>query len=229
MQYLNFLNERGVILMIEKTVAGLHAHLFNLFESIVGNAKKKSILDIGCGSGAWLDRVKILGFNRMVGIDYIQPKAVSGLELMRFDINHDAPNSLGQFDVISCIEVIEHIENIGNLLDLIKDALNKDGLACVTTPNIESLRARVRAVVSGRIPSFDSKSDPTHLCPVLRDSLQKMLSRRNLAIAEVHQYPLEKSKSLMFGAPVSIASSLLRPLFPDDLYGDNTIYIVKHA
>lgn len=215
--------------MIEKTVGGLHAHLFSLLETLVGNAENKSILDIGCGTGAWLDRVKILGFNRMVGIDYVQPKSVSGLELLRFDINHDTPNSLGQFDVISCIEVIEHIENIGNLLDLLKDTLKKDGLAIVTTPNIESLRARVRALVSGRIPSFDSKSDPTHLCPVLRDSLQKMLNRRSLAIAEVHQYPLEKSKSLMFSAPVSLASNLLRPLFLDDLYGDNTIYVVKHA
>ena len=215
--------------MIEKTVGGLHAHLFSLFETLVGNAENKSILDIGCGTGAWLDRVKILSFNRMVGIDYVQPKSVSGLELLHFDINHDTPDILGQFDVISCIEVIEHIENIGNLLDLIKKTLIIDGVAIITTPNIESLRARVRALVSGKIPSFDSKSDPTHLCPVLHDSLQKMLDRRGLTITQVHQYPLKKSKSLMFGTPVSLLANVFRAFLPDDLYGDNTIYIVRHA
>lgn len=214
---------------MERTVGGLHAHLFRLLKTNIGHSQNTSILDIGCGTGAWLDRLRNMGFNRMVGIDYLQPAPVSGLELLRFDINHDIPNTLGKFDIISCIEVIEHIENIGNLLDLVKETLNEDGLAIITTPNIESLRARVRALVSGKIPSFDNKSDPTHLCPVLHDSLKKMLQRRGLAITQVHQYPLEKSKSLMFSAPVAQMANVFRVLLPDDLYGDNTIYIVRHA
>lgn len=214
--------------MIERTVGGLHAHLYSLLGYVVGQRQQISVLDIGCGTGAWLNRIKALGADRMVGIDYVQPDFVPGLDLRRFDINHDLPETLGQFDLVSCIEVIEHIENIGNLLDLVKSTLSKEGLAIITTPNIESLRARIRALVTGKIPSFDNKSDPTHLCPVLHDSLQKMLDRRGLAITQVHQYPAEKSRSLMFGRSVNWLTKVLRTFLPDDLYGDNTIYFIRH-
>lgn len=203
--------------------------IYNLLESDIHQGQSASILDIGCGTGAWLDRVKAVGFGRLVGVDYVQPDMVSGLDLRRFDINHDSPSSLGRFDVVSCIEVIEHIENIGNLLDLVKETLNKDGFAIITTPNIESLRARVRALVSGKIPSFDEKSDPTHLCPVLQDSLKKMLDRRGLSITQIHQYPTEKTRSLMFGRSVRWLAKVLSVFFSDSLYGDNTIYFISHA
>jgi 2-polyprenyl-3-methyl-5-hydroxy-6-metoxy-1,4-benzoquinol methylase len=215
--------------MIERTVAGLHAHLYNLLESIVGEGQRSSILDIGCGTGAWLDRVKSLGFERMVGIDFVQPEMVAGLDLRSFDINHDSPSVFGQYAVVSCIEVIEHIENIGNLLDLIQQTLNREGVAIISTPNIESLRARIRALITGKIPSFDNKSDPTHLCPILYESLQKMLRRRGLSIIAVHQYPEGKSKSLMFRSSVKWLSNILAVFLPDDMHGDNTIYIIKHT
>lgn len=214
--------------MIERTVGGLHAHIFGLLERI-GRGRRTSILDIGCGTGAWLNRVKALGFRRAVGIDYVQPDPVEGLVLHQYDINKYSPVDLGQFDVVSCIEVIEHIENIGNLLDLIKQTLSQDGVAIITTPNIESLRARIRALATGKIPSFDRKSDPTHLCPILHDSLEKMLNRRGLTIVQVHQYPPKRYRSLMFGRAVSQAANTLRVFLPDDLYGDNTIYVVSHA
>lgn len=213
--------------MIERTISGLHAHIFSLIEHI--EMQRTSILDIGCGTGAWLVRVKTLGFSRMVGVDYVRPDPVVGMDLQQFDINHGEPAQLGVFDVVTCIEVIEHIENIGNLLDLIKQTLHQNGIALISTPNIESLRARIRALGSGKTPSFDSKSDPTHLCPILHDSLLKMLDRRRLCIAQVYQYPTSPSKSMMFGRPVSLIANALRLLLPDHLYGDNVIYIVKHA
>ncbi len=83
--------------MTEKTVRGLHAHLFNILETHIVNAEDRSILDIGCGAGAYLDRVKLVGFNRMVGIVYVQPKLVSGLELARFKVNHDTPNKVAKY------------------------------------------------------------------------------------------------------------------------------------
>jgi 2-polyprenyl-3-methyl-5-hydroxy-6-metoxy-1,4-benzoquinol methylase len=217
----------GNFAMIERTVGGLHSHIFRLLEGIDGG-HRSSVLDIGCGSGAWLNRIEVLGFNKKVGVDYVQPEPIEGLDLRQYDINRDIPANLGKFDVVSCIEVIEHIENIGNLLDLIKNTLDQRGVAIISTPNIESLRARTRALVTGKIPSFDNKSDPTHLFPILHDSLQKMLHRRGLTIAHVHQYPSRKFGSLVFGRPVTWIANALRVIFPDNLYGDNTIYFIMH-
>lgn len=213
--------------MIERTVDGLHAHLYSLLKALIGAGQHLSILDIGCGTGAWLNRVKDLGFSRIVGIDYVQPILIAELELRQFDINYDRPAALGQFDIVTCIEVIEHIENVGNLLDVMQQTLSQNGLAIITTPNIESLRARLRAALTGKIPSFDNKSDPTHLCPILYDSLKKMLGRRGMTISSVHQYPSARSKSLMFSSSINWLSNTLRAFLPDDLHGDNIVYVIR--
>lgn len=215
--------------MIERTVDGLHSHLCALLRAEGGSFANLDVLDIGCGTGAWLHRLKELGFQRLVGVDHELPSPVPGLDLRQFDINSGAPDELGKYSIVSCIEVIEHIENIGSLLDIVAECLDRDGVAVFTTPNIESLRARIRALVSGKIPSFDSKSDPTHLCPILHDSLDKMLRKRGLEIVATHQYPSEKRKSLMFGNAVNWMSSLMSVLLPNELYGDNVIYFVKYS
>lgn len=224
--------EEKATMLTERTIDGLHAYLYELTRQNISEKHYSSIFDIGCGTGAWLERVKMLGFGRLVGIDHEQPPPVQGLDLQRHDVNQDIPRDLGQFDFITCIEVIEHIENIGNLLDLIQKTLKHGGMALITTPNIESLRARMRALVTGKIPSFDNKSDPTHLCPILYDPLQRMLRRRGLNIDAVYQYPNDKSKTLLFtryvGA-ITFASNVLRAFFPDEFYGDIVVYRISHT
>ncbi len=219
-------------MLTERTIVGLHAYLYELICQSISEEHDPSVLDIGCGTGAWLERLKTLGFGQLVGIDHEQPPPVHGLNLQRYDVNQGDAHEFGQFDLVSCIEVIEHIENTGKLLDLVQRALKPNGVALVTTPNIESLRARMRALVTGKIPSFDSKSDPTHLCPILYETLQRMLSRRGLCIDAIYQYPNAKSKTLMFtryvGA-IQFASGVLRAFFPDEFYGDIMIYRIRHA
>lgn len=215
-------------MLIEKTLGGLHAHLISLIRTN-GISRDASILDIGCGSGAWLNRLKSEGWEQLNGIDYVMPKPVPNLILKRFDINQDDYTALGQYQVVTCIEVIEHIENIGRLLDLIKGTLEPNGLCIITTPNIESLRARTRALINGKIPSFDEKSDPTHLMPILQDTLSKMLKRRNMKISATLQYPANKNKSIQYRTSVSLLARVLGLILSNDLYGDNSIYLITHA
>ena len=157
------------------------------------------------------------------------PKPVPTLILKHFDINQDDYAKLGQYQVVTCIEVIEHIENIGRLLDLIKGTLKPNGLCIITTPNIESLRARTRALLNGKIPSFDEKSDPTHLMPILQDTLAKMLARRKMKISETLQYPDNKNQSIQYRTSVRLLARVLGLILSDELYGDNSIYLITHA
>ncbi len=214
-------------MLTERTVSGLHAHLFELLCSHVEMSPRMRVLDIGCGTGAWLKRLSALGITSLVGLDYVQPQPVIGLDLRHFDINADDPATLGKHDVVTCIEVIEHIENIGKLLDLVEQSMGVNGIAVITTPNVESLRARVRALFTGKLPSFDNKGDPTHLFPVLYESLQKMLARRGLKVMSVHQYPEDVFESRMYGKAVNRASHVMRLVLPDAMYGDNVIYYIK--
>lgn len=220
-------NESEAPLLVERTVGGVHEYLIEKVR-VHGIGKSTTVLDIGCGSGAWLARLKREGLTRLVGIDQSAPHPVDGLELKQFDVCLLDPAPLGKFELVTCIEVIEHVENIGLLLDAIRGALLPGGFAIITTPNIESLRARVRALVSGRVPQFDEKGDLTHLMPVLRASLEKMLRKRQMCIIQSLQYPQARHQTRMFSAPVRILTWFLSLFIRDPLYGDTAIYLLKH-
>lgn len=211
---------------------GLHAYVFHLYSKYVHENRSyqfTSCLDIGCGTGAWLARFKERGFNRLLGLDLQKremPESVD-FKMVNFDRGEKLP--LGKYDVVTCLEVIEHIENIGHLLDLIRDTLSNDGVAIITTPNPESLRWRVRYLFSGRPPFFDEKSDPTHIQPIFFNALEKLLAKRRLRIKSVFQYPASRTESLSFSLPVRLLASFLRMFFQDTLFGDNTIYFIEHA
>ncbi len=212
-------------MLTERAVEGLHRCISEEIMSREGLFDRK-VLDIGCGTGAWLNRLKSAGWHQLTGIDYEPPAPMAGLQLSRFDLNTDDPSNLGKFEVITCIEVIEHLENVGRLLDLVDETMTADGVLILSTPNVESLRARVRSLLKGELPSFDAKSDPTHLFPILHQTLRKLLDRRNLRILETHQYPKSPRESKQFRGAVIQISNWMRIFMGDPLHGDNVIYLI---
>src|SRR6266446_2411749 len=53
----------------ELTLAGLHESLVDRVLQLSGVRPETPILDIGCGSGAWLARLARHGFKRLHGVD----------------------------------------------------------------------------------------------------------------------------------------------------------------
>ena len=78
-------------------------------------------LDIGCATGGMVTAARKMGFDRCVGIDLDAPK-VEGC--IKHDFR-DGPFKTGKsFDVVWCVELLEHIEEefADNVLDTIVDA-----------------------------------------------------------------------------------------------------------
>lgn len=217
---------RGPDSLTERTLPGLHSHLAQqVLQRFRGS--RGAVLDVGCGSGAWLNRLGGLGFGPVVGIDQ-NPPVVAGLDLRQRDLNSGHGEPLGRFLLVTCIEVIEHVENVGALLDLLAGCVEStEGLILLTTPNIESLRARLRAVVAGRIPGFDHKSDPTHLMPILEEGLDRMLVRRGLHRVGTTYYPPAATRSVMYRGLVRGLANVLRPFFGDPRYGDTAVHWIR--
>jgi 2-polyprenyl-3-methyl-5-hydroxy-6-metoxy-1,4-benzoquinol methylase len=99
------------------------------------------LLDVGCGNGEFIDRLRSLGW-RVSGVDP-DPKAVSharsrGLEV--FDDMILKIPSHNQFDIITLNHVIEHAVDP---VDLLRECRNRlrpgTGRLIITTPNIGSL------------------------------------------------------------------------------------------
>lgn len=109
------------------------------------NGKKRGrLLDIGCGSGAFLTRMRNLGWNVM-GIE-LDKKAVK-LAREYFGLNiyegtlEEANFSENEFDAITMNHVIEHLCDPITTLKKCYRILKPRGKLVIITPNIESLGA----------------------------------------------------------------------------------------
>jgi 2-polyprenyl-3-methyl-5-hydroxy-6-metoxy-1,4-benzoquinol methylase len=112
------------------------------------NRKDCNLLDIGCGKDVPL--AKMLMTSRMasdglnyIGIDYNKlemPKAFENTKFKPTLIGNvafpDVQLPVEKFDVITCFEVLEHVEPLHayKMLEGIRDRLSNDGMAFVSTP-----------------------------------------------------------------------------------------------
>ncbi|MFZ5593835.1 MAG: class I SAM-dependent methyltransferase [Pseudomonadota bacterium] len=95
------------------------------------------ILDVGCGSySSWLDRLQILGFENLTGIDpYIAENRQHGkVRVLKSDISC----LTGQFDLITFHHSFEHIADQLSTLQKIKDLLSPDGVCLIRIPVVSS-------------------------------------------------------------------------------------------
>lgn len=119
--------------------------------------------DIGCNSGAFLRAVVDRYAPHASGCDVYR---AADKEERKYECYQLTDNSRwsyrqvdvareadwgGTFDVISALEVIEHMDDTDLFLDRVRDHLADDGLLVVTTPNVNNLRNRV-FVPFGRYP-----------------------------------------------------------------------------
>jgi len=208
----------------ERTLAGLHHFLE---KSVIDLPRSTAVLDLGCGSGAWLARLKRLGFMNLLGIDAGPAPDIDDLAFIQSDLDLERPRLETKFGLITLIEVIEHLANPGAVLSLISDHLREDGIVLVTTPNIHSLRCRLKFMLTGNLASFDGKGDPTHVTPLLLAGFRKVAARVGLEVTDCWTYPV--MRSLIFGLPVRTAAYLLRFFSPDPLPGDTLCIKLERA
>jgi len=70
--------------------------------------KPRSVIDVGCGSGAFLKAFEELGVDDYLGIDIVEPKYIPPSKFMRHDLRY--PFKLHRrFDLAICLEVAEHL------------------------------------------------------------------------------------------------------------------------
>lgn len=211
--------------LIERTKQGLHAALI---EELPPVAAEASILDIGCGTGAWLERLADLHFSNLYGVDLdLQQVKSERAKIFQLNLDQDEIPSFGieQFDLITAIELIEHLENPGRLFFHISTLLKPDGYILLTTPNIHSLIARLRFLLSGQLRGFDEKGDPTHIYPVYLKCLKRILLRYDLEIVKISTYP--KRGSITSRKALMLAAHILSFLLDDELSGDNLFLLIR--
>lgn len=123
-----------------------------------------SLLDVGVGYGAFLRLCEERGFARLSGMDPF-PDSIrlaarhTGARLEQGDAAEpDWPFEAAEFDVITCLDVVEHLEEPRVFFDNARRYLAPEGLLVVRTPNGQ-LPYRMRRVPLLGIPD----PNPTHI------------------------------------------------------------------
>lgn len=214
-------------LLSEKTVFGLHASLIKHIPANISLSSK--ILDLGCGSGAWLHRLSVKGYLDLTGIDCdtaeLRPKAGNYINA---DLDGTDWGLKGEkFALITAIEVIEHLGNIGRFFEQAKNFLAEDGMILLTSPNILSLPVRLRFLLTGDLKQFGRLGNPSHLFPILLGTFPRLLRRYGLEIVEYWGYP-EDGRTLTSRWFVNWIARLFRVFLPEQVPGDVVCMLIKH-
>jgi 2-polyprenyl-3-methyl-5-hydroxy-6-metoxy-1,4-benzoquinol methylase len=129
-------------------------HRFSLAVSLIRRFSAESLkrwLDIGCHNGSFARLLVAHGFN-VTGSDVWDPSLMRDTTWQyRQQKDSRIPFEDGKADIVSALEVIEHIIDTDDFLEEVRRVLSPDGLMVLSTPNINMLRNRWR-VPFGRYP-----------------------------------------------------------------------------
>jgi 2-polyprenyl-3-methyl-5-hydroxy-6-metoxy-1,4-benzoquinol methylase len=206
-------------------VKGLHLSLAEMISSRFD--KHANILDIGAGAGAWLERLGVAGFENLYGIDK-DPDRFQASKGQFTAVNLDYEDSIldgKTFQLITCIEVIEHLENPGRLFYNVLKLLEPDGYFLLTTPNLHSVVCRLRLLLTGNLRQFDAKGEPTHIYPVFLTPLKRLLAMHGLEIVETWTFP--ETTSVTSQPAVKLLAAIASLFLKEDLPGDILCLLIR--
>jgi len=154
----------------------------------------KSALDIGCGAGLVCEPLSRLGAE-VTGVDAAAQNVsaasahaeAGGLDI-RYMAGELAMLDIGTFDLVTCLEVIEHVADKHAFLAEIAARLNPDGLLVLSTPN-RTAASRVLLVGAaeavGYVPrgthDWNDFVKPEELAQLLDDAGLEVVERRGIA------------------------------------------------
>lgn len=158
-----------------------------LYDKIVSIGPNASVLDVGCGDGAFLRYLaeRSPGL-KLTGVDYHHNRSTEGIKYYQgdiFDINFEA-----QFDVVVNLAVIEHVWDVRTFIGSLTNMCRKGGVIATMTVNDQSLIYRISRLVnqiginSPKIRLYEKH----HLNHFSKESLRYLLENEGLRIE--HHY-----------------------------------------
>ena len=183
--------------------------IVNIFRSL----EKGKVLDLGCGDGDYAKRLKDLGYEVTAGdIDENRFKYGNEISFKHCDITKEMPFPDNTFDYVLLLEVIEHLRNPYAVIPEIRRIIKKNGFLLMSTPNILSLKSRLRFIFEGayeyfREPPLDQVENPRenifnlHLVPYRYHELEYLLSACGFKVSDIYTTVYE-GRLLWFLLPV---------------------------
>ncbi len=179
----------------------------------IGRTKRQGdLLDVGCGTGAFMTRARDAGFEvsgvelSIEGVE--QATGEHGLERVVHGTLEDARFPAESFDIVVAWHLIEHVSGVGGFVDEVRRVLRPGGIAVIgTEAHRYPINAWLRALrfATGRIPR--PVTSDLHTYVFSTGALRDCFERRGFETVHLRAYDEQTSaeRARLFGG-----GSLLR-------------------
>jgi 2-polyprenyl-6-hydroxyphenyl methylase/3-demethylubiquinone-9 3-methyltransferase len=171
----------------------------------------KSALDVGCGAGLLCEPLARMGAD-VTGVDAAPENidaatahaALSALPIT-YRAGEIAAQGLGQFDIVSSMEVIEHVNDPAVFIGELKRRMKPDGLMLLSTPN-RTPASRIFLVEAaerlGQVPrgthDWDKFLTPDELTALLNDAGIEIIDMQGIAFSPMSGLHLSSNMALNY-------------------------------
>lgn len=183
----------------EIAIPGVHQLVFKVAAKHIGRASETRVLDVGAGQGAFSQRLVEAGYDVAACDMFPEMFRCAGVECRQANVQEQLPYDDGEFDTVVALELVEHLESQLGLFREIARILKPGGTFVFSTPNIMSLKSRLRFLFTGYLnnhPPLDpDEYDPVHqhIAPCSPDLYQFILARAGLKLTHVEADKYQKS------------------------------------
>jgi len=170
--------------LVNRLYHAVRKRTLNAKKNLVQNATGKRsgrIVDIGCGTGAFLSTMKHAGWS-ITGIEpdeTARSKAASlyGVSALPAEEFYNLP--AGNFDAITLWHVLEHVHDLHGYISQLKNMLSAGGRLFIAVPNYTAYDAK-------HYGSFWAAYDvPRHLYHFSPQSMRRLLQEHGLAVEKI--------------------------------------------
>jgi SAM-dependent methyltransferase len=178
------------------TMPGVHRSFMKYFKKCAFDNNLK-VLDLGAGHGALTKKLYEMGYEISACDLFPEFFEFSEIKCVKVDVTREFPFPDNSFDLVIAVEVSEHILDHEMFFSELSRILKPGGRFLLSTPNILSLKSRLRFLFRGFFYSFnpldkDNYDGLQHVASLTLDQYNFTAIKNGFKAAE---YDIDKKQS----------------------------------
>jgi 2-polyprenyl-3-methyl-5-hydroxy-6-metoxy-1,4-benzoquinol methylase len=160
----------------------------------IGDLNGKTVLDVGCGTGALISQIAQRGVSKAYGIDYSDAAIQSAKnnyqhQQLSFSV-FDFDNWIDPVDVIVSCGTFEHMDDPGKMMKKMSNLLKPNGVLILTCPHFYNIRGIIWITLQKLLNVPMSLTDVHSISPA---DMKRWSETSALKLTHIEAYDYERS------------------------------------